>query len=399
MILKIASDSKIESFDLIEFIRVGISISDPLGLYRLLRNFEDYKRKNGLKIEFFEALSMDSLLEASVGERLPDWIGLRETLLRLRSAEITHPISAIQTFDRELDIRDFIRNKKGFSGLERLYAIFDFIATGFGNGRFSDITSVIRYWRRMREFGVSFPQAEFHTEPGVQIMTAHQSKGLEYDVVFIPELIDGGWGNKKQTDRFPLPTSITGKKLDKESQNEEERRLFFVAITRAKKELFVSFPEAIKNKAVVMSEFLSDTGYSVQQNPLVAQPELLLVTRDTSLFSMKMQEEERAFLTNILRDYRLGPTDLSRFLDSPENFLQTVFLRYPFEDTPKTIFGTCYHAALEDFYIQWKVGKQIPSLEFLQEKFTRKIMVQPLSKEHKADAVERGKKGLEGFYN
>jgi DNA helicase-2/ATP-dependent DNA helicase PcrA len=157
----------------------------------------------------------------------------------------------------------------------------------------------------MQQFNVPFTHGEFRPEPGIQIMTAHQSKGLEYDVVLIPELIDGSWGNKRQMEKLSLPASITGKKITKDTLNEEERRLFFVAITRAKKELWISFPESLNNKAVVMSEFLPDLENQIIQNALIAQPELLLVTRDSTLFGITFQEEEKKFLEVLLREYRL----------------------------------------------------------------------------------------------
>jgi len=62
----------------------------------------------------------------------------------------------------------------------------------------------------------------------VRLSTIHQAKGLEIDVVFIIMLCDG---------LFPSARSLE----DPEGQ-EEERRLFYVAITRARNELYLSYP-------------------------------------------------------------------------------------------------------------------------------------------------------------
>jgi len=56
----------------------------------------------------------------------------------------------------------------------------------------------------------------------------HQAKGLEYDVVFLIGLADG---------QFPGRRSIEAGDV------EEERRLFYVAVTRARNELYLSFPK------------------------------------------------------------------------------------------------------------------------------------------------------------
>lgn len=67
---------------------------------------------------------------------------------------------------------------------------------------------------------------------GVRLMTVHAAKGLEFDCVFIVGL---------EEDLFPAK-NFSGRKMTKEEQ-EEERRLFYVAVTRARKRLFLSFAE------------------------------------------------------------------------------------------------------------------------------------------------------------
>ena len=67
-----------------------------------------------------------------------------------------------------------------------------------------------------------------HKGKGVRLMTVHASKGLEFKYVFITGL---------EQDLFPHTKENTKKKED----NEEERRLFYVAVTRAKEKLFLSY--------------------------------------------------------------------------------------------------------------------------------------------------------------
>jgi DNA helicase-2/ATP-dependent DNA helicase PcrA len=62
----------------------------------------------------------------------------------------------------------------------------------------------------------------------IQLSTIHQAKGLEFDVVFVMMLCDG---------LFPSSRAI-----ESPSGEEEERRLFYVAVTRAKTELYLSYP-------------------------------------------------------------------------------------------------------------------------------------------------------------
>jgi DNA helicase-2/ATP-dependent DNA helicase PcrA len=62
----------------------------------------------------------------------------------------------------------------------------------------------------------------------VKLSTIHQAKGLEWDIVFIIWLVEG---------RFPSMRS-----LNSSAGEEEERRLFYVAVTRARDELYLGYP-------------------------------------------------------------------------------------------------------------------------------------------------------------
>ena len=91
-------------------------------------------------------------------------------------------------------------------------------------------------------------------------MTAHSSKGLEYDFVFIPGLHHGNWDGKAIRDKLKLPARMIGQGLqaNKASQLEEDRRLFFVALTRARLAVFLSHPLGEGNKALLQSQFLQE---------------------------------------------------------------------------------------------------------------------------------------------
>jgi DNA helicase-2/ATP-dependent DNA helicase PcrA len=77
----------------------------------------------------------------------------------------------------------------------------------------------------------------------LRLSTVHQAKGLEFDVVFVIMLCDG---------LFP-----SGRSMETEEGEEEERRLFYVAITRARDELYLSYPLARRTAG--------DWGFNPQQ--------------------------------------------------------------------------------------------------------------------------------------
>jgi DNA helicase-2/ATP-dependent DNA helicase PcrA len=77
--------------------------------------------------------------------------------------------------------------------------------------------------------------------PGVRVLTIHQSKGLEFDAVLVPELVDGV---------FPTRGAIQSDDL------QEERRVFYVAVTRARRELHLSWPMVGRWGPTTPSRFL-----------------------------------------------------------------------------------------------------------------------------------------------
>ena len=78
---------------------------------------------------------------------------------------------------------------------------------------------------------------------GVNLMTMHGAKGLEYEVVFVIESNEGVTPYKK---------AGTPEEL------EEERRLFYVAMTRAKKKLFITYVKEKNGKDLLPSRFVSE---------------------------------------------------------------------------------------------------------------------------------------------
>ena len=90
----------------------------------------------------------------------------------------------------------------------------------------------------------------------VRIMTIHTAKGLEFPVVFVPGLVEGQFPSKRLRNRDEL---------------EEERRLFYVAITRAMKELYLSnYLNKVEGFPVWASYFMEDIGLAFLERKGIA---------------------------------------------------------------------------------------------------------------------------------
>jgi DNA helicase-2/ATP-dependent DNA helicase PcrA len=90
--------------------------------------------------------------------------------------------------------------------------------------------------------------SEMSEGDGVNLLSVHASKGLEFKEVYVIDLMDGRFPNRKL--------------MSKGGSLEEERRLFYVAVTRAKDILYLSYAkfDKIKKMAFVASPFLREAG-------------------------------------------------------------------------------------------------------------------------------------------
>ena len=99
-------------------------------------------------------------------------------------------------------------------------------------------------------------------EEAALIMTIHQAKGLEYPVVVIGSVMEGRFPGRFRPPKYPIPPEL---RLSKESENEEEnlrdqRRLFYVGITRAENLLIIGSADKVNKRGGGISSFIKDIG-------------------------------------------------------------------------------------------------------------------------------------------
>ena len=98
-----------------------------------------------------------------------------------------------------------------------------------------------------------------YSENGVNFLTAHGSKGLEFEHVFLIGCDKKTWDSKGRNYGFSYPDTLTQAPDDDIAQKEESRRLFYVALTRAKQCLTISYAGKDKNgKDQEASQFVGE---------------------------------------------------------------------------------------------------------------------------------------------
>jgi DNA helicase-2/ATP-dependent DNA helicase PcrA len=182
------------------------------------------------------------------------------------------------------------------------------------------------------------------TKEAVLVMTAHRSKGLEFGTVFIPHVQDSNWGGRVTRNLFSLPLMRYASMVD---PGDDERRLLYVALTRAKERLYISTAAMnIDGKEVIASRLLVNLADDVLENKDIGDfeknfsPTAALVTVDHSVITSDT-------LLHLLTTRGLSATSFNTLLKNPWDFLYRNLLRVPETKTLSLQFGTVIHAVLE----------------------------------------------------
>jgi superfamily I DNA/RNA helicase len=120
-LLRITILPKSPSDALIELLRIGFFEVPRVDLYRITRALEGVNYSLPRKIELFEFMLDDMLLEGVVGENLSKWTSVRAQILALRSIAQSDLITFLRALVAQSGITDFVRSLSGLSGLESLY--------------------------------------------------------------------------------------------------------------------------------------------------------------------------------------------------------------------------------------------------------------------------------------
>ena len=212
---------------------------------------------------------------------------------------------------------------------------------------------------------------------GVQLLTAHAAKGLEFSYVFMLDCTEDTWDKNSGGNRghFFLPETLT--RSGEEDILESRRRLFYVAMTRAKFQLQISFSgKDDAGKSLTQSQFVSETGLPIQDAEV---PSPVLLELQTNLLMEAPQPvvslPAPALLDALLADFTLSVTALNRYLRCPLAFYYEDILKVPATTTEATAFGTVLHASLQQFLLKMKSHPkhEWPSSEVLSKIFGQEM--------------------------
>ncbi len=198
-------------------------------------------------------------------------------------------------------------------------------------------------------------------DEGVNMVTAHGAKGSEYAHVFVIGCTQKIWddSNRQGNRSYKMPDNLVGNSAAPPGI-EENRRLFYVALTRAKTHLRISYAvKDEKDKEQTRSTFITElleAGPSQLINQAV--PDMLMADYLQQRFKEKAKPEielvEAAYIDEIIKRYTMSVTHLNNYLNCPLKFYYQNLIRVPAAKNENMAFGSAIHWAIERLFIKMK---------------------------------------------
>ncbi len=364
----------------------------PLDCYRIL----SYRKLK--KLNLFDILRSTSYLELA---GVSDIVKAKDFYLQLehfaKLAKNKSLLTSLETIIRDsLFIPYLLSLDESLSALEKLDSLLNSVKTLVETKKDARMDDFIDFVDTLETHGGKLARSKRQTfENRVSLMTAHRSKGLEFESVYIVGVTDGKWGNKRSVDLFSLP--IEGKTALTEEGDDDERRLFYVALTRARQEVIATYAQSdAGGKQKIRSQFLEEIIEHAEPRSYIFAEVEHPILKNPKPHGPDMKDAD--YLRKLFLEQGFNVTALNNYLTCPWQYFFQNLIRIPRSPEKHQMFGIAIHAALKEHVDRIRKGEK-PNKKFLTESFVRSLGRQPLSTEEFEESKKKGIKALDGYFD
>ncbi len=392
--------------DILALLKVIVNVNDPISLYRVL-NISTFEISNEeiakiLSDTKFKKLDMWDVIKRSIDTKI---ISLYEKISQYQQlitdktpVELVHELVtdigyikqfvAEETVENQLSIRNlnlFLDRVKKFE-----------LAYRADTKEIPTIVNFLDYIELMIEAGENPAQAEIEDIDTINLLTVHASKGLEFPVVFMINLVGDRFPTRDRKEEIEIPDNLIKESLPVgNSHLQEERRLFYVGMTRAQKYLYLTAAKNYGGKRdKVLSGYVTETGIKPKEleevNTRKAQDSLFGVSSE---FRSPEAKQLGKHTPN-----NLSYSKISDYKTCPLLYRYKYVLYVPTPPNHALSFGITIHDTLRDFHSAQLAKENVTLTELLQ---MYEKNWQPLGypdKKHREIRFESGKQLLAKYY-
>ena len=268
----------------------------------------------------------------------------------------------------------------------------------------ADFLECIRLHRQIDSPIVSIRTRANGPDHAINLMTAHKSKGLEYTKVYVIGSVDSAWGEtvRSRSRLISYPENLA---ISPNADTYDERlRLYYVAMTRAKSDLVLSYATANDaGKPLLVASFLvtmQSTPAPESNHALPAQiQEAEIAWHDTLVAAPTQSMKE--LLQPMLGTYKLSATHLNTFVDitrgGPREFLMNNLLRFPQAKSASASYGSAIHRTLQRAHMHLITTGEKRPIEDILGDFIHELHVERLNEQDFEAYKKRGTVSLSTF--
>ena len=230
----------------------------------------------------------------------------------------------------------------------------------------------------------------------VNILTIHSAKGLEFPVVFLVNLVGQRFPSRERSEQIPIPEELIKETLPEgDYHTQEERRLFYVGMTRAKERLYLTaadyYGEGKREKKLspFIFEALGDEAAASEQAKEEGEQLSFLDYKPSDLVTTESQHVTPEFHI----DY-LSYSQIDTFRICPLHYKLKYILKVPTPVTAAISFGSSIHKTMKDVYESAMSGEKVTEKKILSIYESSWQKEGYTSKNYEKKMYERGEKYL-----
>ncbi len=266
-----------------------------------------------------------------------------------------------------------------------------------------DFVEFIDLHRRL-DISITVTSSSLSSEvSAVQLLTAHKSKGLEFETVYVFNSVDSVWGQSarsvSRSISYPenLPLAPTGNTAD------ERLRLFYVAMTRAKRRLIMTYAETNdSDKKMLPADFLLQVDAPAIET---GEPTREQTTETAELAwyqpITESTQDLKALLAPRIEKFKLSATSLNNFLDvtrgGPQQFLLNNLLHFPKAKAAPASYGTAVHWTMQQAHLHMAATGEVKPLEDSLHDFEVALTRERLSPSDFQQYLQQGSEHIPAF--
>ncbi|MFA4905849.1 MAG: ATP-dependent DNA helicase [Candidatus Margulisiibacteriota bacterium] len=260
------------------------------------------------------------------------------------------------------------------------------------------VSEFVRHLNILKEAGddPESAQPDFDAD-AVQVLTIHKAKGLEFSVVFLVSLVAEKFPVRTRKHPIELPNELIKEEIPSgDFHLMEERRLFYVGMTRAKRELYLTSAIDYGGKRDrKVSQFVLEVldmpkaDISILKRPAISQIELFAAPEAIIPQERKRSKDEVLPLSHY---------QIDDYLTCPLKYKYVHILRVPLLPNQQIIYGSALHQAVQAYFSAKKNRQKFTEKQLLDTFANNWSSEGFISRQHEEQRFAAGKQALKRFY-